>query len=269
MITRIHHLDCCSLCPVGGRWLWGPKGRMCGHVLLLETASQGLVLVDTGVGLEDRDQRLARFGWFGLSAGFPTHAEGAAVRQIEALGLDPADVRHVVLTHFDLDHAGGICDVPHAQVHLLAAEREAAERPTRRERMRYNRAHVAAVRNWRPYAATGEAWFGFPAAQAVAGLEGEVVIVPLTGHSRGHAAIAVKRPEGGWLLHAGDAYFNRGTLDGRGSPGLFSTFEKTVAWDWARVQANHARLTELLDEPEVGLFSAHDPEELEALVRDD
>ncbi|MCT9113339.1 MBL fold metallo-hydrolase [Streptomyces mirabilis] len=38
------------------------------------------------------------------------------------LGFDRTDVRHIVLTHFDADHIGGLSDFPHAQVHVTAAE---------------------------------------------------------------------------------------------------------------------------------------------------
>ncbi|WP_223281445.1 MBL fold metallo-hydrolase [Streptomyces antnestii] len=37
-----------------------------------------------------------------------------AVRQVAALGYDIEDVRHIVLTHLDLDHAGGLRDFPPA-----------------------------------------------------------------------------------------------------------------------------------------------------------
>ena len=43
-----------------------------------------------------------------------------------ALGLDPRDVRHIVVTHLDLDHAGGLADFPDAKVHLHAREHAAA-----------------------------------------------------------------------------------------------------------------------------------------------
>jgi glyoxylase-like metal-dependent hydrolase (beta-lactamase superfamily II) len=38
------------------------------------------------------------------------------------LGYQPQDVRHIVLTHLDLDHVGGLRDFPHAEVHVYAEE---------------------------------------------------------------------------------------------------------------------------------------------------
>ncbi|MFN7134547.1 MAG: MBL fold metallo-hydrolase, partial [Myxococcales bacterium] len=54
---RIHHLNCTTMCPPGKRLMvgrsnaWGPALLVC-HCLLLETP-RGLVLVDTGFGLQD------------------------------------------------------------------------------------------------------------------------------------------------------------------------------------------------------------------------
>lgn len=52
---RIHHLNCVSTCPLGG--------RLCCHCLLLET-QQGLVLVDTGLGPQDVRDPQARLSGF-------------------------------------------------------------------------------------------------------------------------------------------------------------------------------------------------------------
>ena len=54
---RVHHLNCGTLCPHGRRLLAGEGGLLepatvvC-HCLLIET-DDGLVLVDTGFGVED------------------------------------------------------------------------------------------------------------------------------------------------------------------------------------------------------------------------
>ena len=90
--------------------------------------------------------------------------------------------------------------------------------------------------------------------------------MPLTGHTRGHAAVAVK-DRAGWLLHAGDGYFTRGTIDptAKETPAMF-VFERLVAIDYARVRQNHARLRALRADHhhEVSIFCAHDPTELHA-----
>ena len=96
----IHHLNCVSTCPLGGRLMDGrtssvaTRGELCCHCLLIET-EQGLVLVDTGFGLEDvrhPRSRLSRFFMALVSPDF--REEMTAIRQIERLGFDPRDVRH-------------------------------------------------------------------------------------------------------------------------------------------------------------------------------
>jgi glyoxylase-like metal-dependent hydrolase (beta-lactamase superfamily II) len=62
------------------------------------------------------------------------------------------------------------------------------------------------VQHWKYYAPGGEPWFGFEAVRDLEGLPPEILLIPLAGHTRGHAGIAIKTADG-WLLHAGDAYF--------------------------------------------------------------
>lgn len=98
-----------------------------------------LVLIDTGFGLRDVADPRARLSRFFLTLLSPDFREEfTALRQIAAFGYDPRDVRHIVLTHLDFDHAGGLDDFPHARVHMLSKEREVAEaQRTLLDRMRY------------------------------------------------------------------------------------------------------------------------------------
>lgn len=54
---RVHHLNCGCMCPFGGALYDGfsrsPMAHLSCHCLLLETDAHGLVLVDTGFGLQD------------------------------------------------------------------------------------------------------------------------------------------------------------------------------------------------------------------------
>jgi hypothetical protein len=190
---RIHHLNCISSCPLGGRLMDGrspsvlQRGQLCCHCLLLET-DHGLVLVDTGFGLKDvrnPRQRLSAFFLALLSPDF--REEMTAVRQIERLGFRASDVRHIVLTHLDFDHAGGLDDFPLARVHLLQHERdEATAQRTWLDRQRYRPQQWGGRMHWQVYrAGSGEPWFGFQAVRELAGLPPEVLLVPLPGHTLG------------------------------------------------------------------------------------
>lgn len=121
---RIHHLNCISTCPVGGHLMDGrtpgvlTRAQLCCHCLLLETANSGLVLVDTGLGLGDCAAPRTRLSAFFLALLSPDlREEMTAARQVEQLGFRRSDVRHIVLTHLDFDHAGGLDDFPEATVH--------------------------------------------------------------------------------------------------------------------------------------------------------
>src|SRR5262245_33880864 len=144
-IRAVHHLNCATMCPVAG-FLTGHgglgRGRMVAHCLLVETERDGMVLIDTGFGTRDVEGETGLSRMFKSFVG-PTldHAE-TALAQIEALGLDPAALRHIVVTHLDLDHAGGLPDFPNAKVHLHAREHAAAmARSHFMERERYLKAH--------------------------------------------------------------------------------------------------------------------------------
>jgi glyoxylase-like metal-dependent hydrolase (beta-lactamase superfamily II) len=137
----IHHLSCGTMCPRGGRLLGGEGGplaqaRFVCHCLLIEGAD-GLVLVDTGFGLDDvRRPRQLGLVFNAVLRPRPAAAE-TAIAQLRERGFDPHDVRHIITTHLDLDHAGGLPDFPDAEVHLLGRELEAALHPSLHDRSRY------------------------------------------------------------------------------------------------------------------------------------
>jgi glyoxylase-like metal-dependent hydrolase (beta-lactamase superfamily II) len=273
---RIHHLNCGTDCPLGGALFDGKSKGLTGHLvchcLLIET-NEGLVLVDTGYGLKDVDHphrspepRITRTMRSLLN--IKLREEETAVRQIERLGFSPADVRHILLTHLDFDHAGGLEDFPNAAVHLMDAEFSAAAGPRRGfvPRNRYRPSQYNEVREWRRYSGQGEPWFGFPAVRGLEGLPSEILMVPLPGHTWGHAGIAVQT-DGGWLLHAGDAYFYRGEMrrpDRKCTPGL-RAYQTMMEVDRAQRHANQERLRRLSVERagEVRIVCAHDAVELE------
>ena len=284
---RVHHLNCGTICPPLGRLTRGEggllsRGRMVCHCLLVETDA-GLVLVDTGIGLGDMADPRGRLGsmFVGLFGPRLDPTE-TAIHQVEALGFSPRDVRHIVVTHLDLDHAGGLGDFPDAAVHVYRPEHTAAmQRSTLRERERYRPAQWAHGPHFHLYDAGGEPWFGFDCVRQLDGLPPEILLVPVAGHSRGHAAVAVRasaaasgadsapwsRRGGGWLLHAGDAYFYRGEMDPtrRTCPVGLEIFQRSVAFDDEARRANQDRLRALARDhaAQVRVFSAHDDAELE------
>jgi glyoxylase-like metal-dependent hydrolase (beta-lactamase superfamily II) len=239
------------------------------HCLLLETDAHGLVLVDTGIGVDDvRDtRRLGRF--FGLAMAIDaTKTQMAALPQVEALGFRREDVRHIVLTHLDFDHAGGLQDFPEAKVHVHAKEKDAAiARATFNQKLRYRSLQFVHGPAWETYEGLGEPWKGVAAVRQLEGLPPEILALPMPGHSRGHSAIAVDTGLG-WLVHAGDAYFHHCVTvrgDTSGMPWGLRRIEQFIASDFKNVRANHAILRELAKHQDVTIFSSHDPVEYERL----
>ncbi len=271
---RVHHLNCGSHCPVGAP-LYDSHSRgllanICTHCLLLELDDM-LVLVDTGYGLQDlhgaRPRRLARLWPLVLN---PRLREAdTAIRQVEQLGFSARDVRHVVLTHLDFDHAGGIEDFPEAAVHVLATERNAPEKQRWSfvGNQRYRPLQWDEVRDWRTYAPGGEPWFGFDAVRSLEGLPPEILLVPLRGHTLGHAGVAVQTANG-WLLNAGDAYLHHSELIGSGGmPIGLALYERIMTTDPGAARNNLARLRDLQTGhgSAIRIFCSHDTVELEGL----
>jgi glyoxylase-like metal-dependent hydrolase (beta-lactamase superfamily II) len=266
---RVHHLNTGTMCPVSALLVNGRGGlferaRMVCHVLLLET-NDGLALVDTGLGLGDiaDPDRLGR-RWVRQTA--PRLArEETALAQVQALGFSPRDVRHLLLTHLDLDHAGGIGDFPWAKVHVHAREHGAAvagDVPVRPGR--YIARQWANDPQWTVYGTEGESWFGFQGVRALDARDPDVLVIPLQGHTPGHCGVAVRTAQG-WLLHAGDAYFHHAQVrpSETGVPLALRVFQRKADTDRALRQANQRRLRELhaAHGHEVTIFNSHDPDD--------
>lgn len=268
---RVHHLNCGSFCPHGARFVEGrggllEKAHIVCHCLAIEGAD-GLVLVDTGFGTDDaRNPKQLGQPFRALMAPQVSLAE-TALQQLEALGFAAADVKHIVITHLDLDHSGGLPDFPQAEVHVLATELEAALNPKLSERGRYIANHWRHGPRWAEHRAEqgGDSWFGFESVRIVPGFEAEVLLVPLVGHSRGHTGVAVRNGEG-WVLHCGDSYFNHGQVETPPScPPVIGFYQRILAADNAARVANTERLRELAAThgDDVTLLCSHDPRELE------
>ena len=213
---KIHHLNCGAMQPYGGALFdgstrgLGPANLTC-HCLLLET-SVGLVLVDTGTvsrNVADAARRLSPF--FRITDRVRLIPAEAAFNQIQRLGHEPSEVKHVVMTHLDFDHATGLVDFPGARVHLSAKEAAAAHNPaTPKERARYRPAQSANQSGWHLYETFPAEFFGLPATY-LDGIPG-MMLVSLPGHTKGHCGVATDLGRDGWLLHAGDAIFMQSEL---------------------------------------------------------
>ena len=258
------------MCPWGRRLINGDgsalaPGRLVCHVLLIE-APGGLALVDTGFGSADVGEPKLLARSFRLLTRPTLQLGETACSLVRELGFSAEDVRHILLTHLDIDHAGGLPDFPHAQVHVSAREHATMGDPPARERRRYRiAAHDwAHGPRWVTHELAGEEWMGFDGVRVLSDLGAEILFIPLHGHTLGHAGVAV-RDQQRWLLHCGDAYFHHDEISAppRCPPGL-RAFQSLVQADGRLRRENQERLRELARRRtgEVELLCSHDPAEL-------
>jgi len=261
---KVHHINAARMNPP---FLSG----LVAHVLVAEHP-QGLVLVDTGFGRADhRDPSRLGTGRILLRPDRADDATAAGV--VEAMGYSTDDVTDVVLTHLDLDHAGGLADFPGARIHTTAAEHAAVfPRPGLRDRSRYRSAQFAHGVRWEVHDGPGDLW-----RDDLTGIEllPGITLVPMPGHTVGHAAVAVESDRG-LLVHAGDAVFDASVYTDTSPSGqplspirLLRTFEQVMAADRKRIAGNHEALRRLNDQEGVTVFPAHDRRMLESLSASD
>lgn len=222
------------------RW---PSKLKTGLVCTLVETEQGLVLIDTGPGLEDYSHPHRMMYVFKTVTKVVLDPQEAAVNQVKNLGYNPRDVRHIILTHMHFDHCGGLPDFPWAQVHVHRREFDAFSQKKRRwTDLAYIPRHIFRVENWHLYETGDETWYGLNAIRLP--FTPEMWLVPLHGHSSGHCGVAVKC-ENDWLFNAGDAgaVYN----------------DKTPAWLIRLVLGPHDAMLRKFktDHPEVILTNSH------------
>lgn len=265
---QVHHLNCGAMQPLGGALFdgitagLGPATLAC-HCLLLE-GPDGLVLVDTGVvGQDERQSRSAHSPAFLAVDNLRLDPRESAAARVRALGHRAEDVRHIVMTHLDFDHAAGLVDFPGAAVHLSEAEAVAACRPEgAKAAARYRPGQWGGVEKWRTYR-PGRSWFGLPAVEV---LGADVLLVDLPGHTKGHCGVAV-RQGAAWLLHAGDAVFFQSELEDRPS---MPTAARGYQWFMETSQTQRRRSLKALRAVvrdavgDVQVVCTHDPQGVDA-----
>ncbi|MBN7303151.1 MBL fold metallo-hydrolase [Mycobacteroides abscessus subsp. bolletii] len=245
------------------------------HVLLCET-SDGLALVDTGLGLRDVARPKETLGFPGRVFGRLLREDQTAIRQIEQLGYRAQDVRHIFPTHFDLDHVGGVSDFPHAAVHVLAREAtDFADRLGMKQRVRYRPLQFEYPRVPTLYDGVATSFVDDVAAYPAVGLEEQIMLIPTPGHTHGHAAIAVRQGKNRWLIHCGDSFFSeRALISSAVRParahgiavGCARATEWLAALNPTQMRRTQEQIRTLRNLSNVRVFCAHDGAQFHALV---
>lgn len=191
----IQILNCAPMSP------WFPRWHIGAPCLLIDT-DQGLILIDTGLGLHDYECPSRMLSFFQACFGITSDSENTAIRQLARLGHRPEAVRHIIMTHLHFDHAGGLPDFPHAQVHAHRREVEAMLHPRHWTELGYDPTDFAHGPAWLLYEQVTDQWLGLDAIRLP--FTPEMYLIPLFGHTRGHCGVAVQDGDG-WLFQCADA----------------------------------------------------------------
>jgi len=249
-MTTIHHINC-------GTLVVPSFPTVVCHCLLLQDGER-LALVDTGIGLQDVRNPVERLGQQLIDmAGFQFNESDTALHRIEAIGLSPADVQHVILTHGDPDHAGGLTDFPNAQVHVSEVE----QAQVASGHWRYVPTQFAHGLSWKTYGRSARRWFGMEARPVDVGFSSEVLLIPLFGHTLGHCGVAVQQ-EDKWMLHVGDAYYLRAEMTTDDHPVSQIAIQRADDDVQRRASLEHLRRLVRDHGDEVDMIGYHDLTEL-------
>lgn len=206
---------------------------------LIETAN-GRLLYDVGCDYRKLDDSARRARFYGAQD-FPfgpprMHAEQRVPHLLQTLGLEPQDVDLVFLGHLHFDHAGGLHEWSHAEIHTHASELKAAREPA-------DGAYFADDfdGDYRWKLARGE----YDVVDGVRALE-------TPGHTAGHMSLYVELPRGKPIIIAGDAADLQENLHDEIAPGLCWRDREDLAVDSIR------RLKALAQETGADIWPNHD-----------
>jgi N-acyl homoserine lactone hydrolase len=245
-LSRMKFLE--SLGTPRSRWVALPM-----PAFLIEHPSAGPILVDTAFDAVVATDRAANLGRIGAAIHHPRmKPEDAVPGQLRARGVEPADVRLVVMTHLHYDHASGVGQFPGAT--FVVNRREWGPASSGGALQGYHPPHLVDTVDWT--AVDFESDGGAPHAPFERSLDllgdGSIRLLSTPGHTDGHMSILL-RTAGGELLLAGDAAYARKTIDERLVPlyltGKRDSYEHSLGQIAAWVEAN----------PDAVVICGHDP----------
>jgi N-acyl homoserine lactone hydrolase len=130
--------------------------------------------------------------------------------QLDQLGVTPADLKAMAVSHTHPDHIGNVELFPTTMLYVQKAE---YEWPAANNEPRFKPGHpVTKLERDRDV-------FG----------DGSVTILSTPGHTPGHQSLLVKLPHTGAVVLSGDAVHFKGNWDNRGVPALNFSKEQTLA----------------------------------------
>jgi glyoxylase-like metal-dependent hydrolase (beta-lactamase superfamily II) len=228
------------------RFVWIPV-----PAFLIEHPTEGPVVIDTGMPAITAQDARAGLGWIGnlLYDVRMTRADGIGA-QLRARGVDPDDVRTVVMTHLHMDHAAGMRELPNAVFAADGREWKAAD--SRAGFVNgYHRPHFEGAARRTLETGSAPPWEGFDHALDLLG-DGSVRILSTPGHTPGHQSVSVAL-SGRRALITADVAYTRAAVFGDAEPGLRWN-AKVLRRSLAQVRRHVA------EHPDTVVIPGHDPE---------
>ena len=181
---------------------------------LIHHPTAGAILVDTGLHPSVESTPAANLGRLVTSFGHPRLGPGEDVpAQLRTRGLEPRDVKVVVMTHLHFDHASGMSEFPGSTFVVSTAEWEAATTDARPILRGYRPAHYDYVFDYRTVSFEGDAIDSYASFGLTFDLfgDGSVRLVSTPGHSAGHQSVICHLRDRDFVI-AGDAIYTIGQL---------------------------------------------------------
>lgn len=187
---------------------------------LIRHPSAGAILVDTGLHPSIASDGRENFGGLANRFGKPSLQPGEDVpSQLRERGLDPAEIRVVVMTHLHLDHSSAISEFPNSTFIVSETEWRAAAHGPRPDLNGYRRAHFDYAFEYRTidfdrggidsYSSFGRSFDLFG--------DGSIRLAYTPGHSAGHMSVICRLAERDFVI-GGDAMYLAAQLDGSEAP---------------------------------------------------
>jgi N-acyl homoserine lactone hydrolase len=158
--------------------------------------------------------------------------------QLDALGVKPADIKYIAISHTHPDHIGNVEMFPQA---MLLVQKAEYEWPNPLGVGRFKPEHPATKLSG------DHDVFG----------DGSVTIVSTPGHTPGHQSLLVKLPKTGTVLLSGDAVHFKENWDSRRVP------ENNT--DKAQTTASMQRMADLMAKEKAQLWINHDKAQRDSL----
>jgi glyoxylase-like metal-dependent hydrolase (beta-lactamase superfamily II) len=197
--------------------------------------SEGVVMYDTG-WFEDFIPFLEQIGWEPKVTPFNN-----ALNQLKKIGISPADVKKIILSHLHVDHVGGLKYFPEADVYVQKDEYAYACNPNSFLALSY--AEKA------PFSDPGIKWKF---------LEGDMSLMPgltmmmASGHTPGLQALIVELPESGFYILGSDSAYLQDNID--------LSIPAGISWDPVASQYTITRFKALQSVLNARYFPGHDYE---------